>query len=172
MLPIGLGKPSKLPVKIVHKAYSLGTWYYNSVDDIIEENHKYRLEELEKILTRWKCRNLSLYGKATVIKSLATSKLNYTIASLATPQWFVDKAQSMIFEFLWDGKPPKIKNSVITNLVEKDHQKIKNSVITNLVENGGLRIPVIECIVKAQKAAWINRIIRNPNVAMTGHFEI
>ena len=90
VLPIGTHEElHALPVKIVHKAFSLGIWYYASVEDIIEENHKYRIEQLDKIFSRWKCRQLGLHGKATVIKTLAVSKLNYVISTLATPEWLL-----------------------------------------------------------------------------------
>ena len=119
VLPIGKCNLPKLPVKVVKKSYSLGTWFFSSVKDIIEENHKHRLEQLDCIFTRWKARKLSLYGKATIIKTLAVSKLIYTISSLTTPEWFVIKAQELIFDFLWNGKLPKVKNNVITNTIEK-----------------------------------------------------
>jgi hypothetical protein len=133
----------------VNEICSLGIWYYALVKDIIVQNHKFRIEELEKLFTRWRCRKLSLYGKATVIKTLAVSKLNHVIANLCTPEWFVKHVQKLIFDFLWDSKPPKIKNKVIINTVD----------------NGGLRIPEIETLVKAQKAAWIKRIVNNPQTA-------
>ena len=38
-------------------------------------------------------------------------------------------------------------------------------MIINTVDNGGLRIPEIETLVKAQKAAWIKRIVNNPQTA-------
>ena len=145
VLPLGNFDLQKVPVKVVEKAYSLGTWYFKSTKDIIIENHKYRIEELQKIFSRWKCRNLSLLGKATIIKSLAVSKLNYVISTLPTPQWFVERVQDLIFEFLWDGKPPKVKNTVVTNTFEK----------------GGLKIPDIDSVAKSQKIVWVRRIVQN-----------
>jgi exonuclease III len=148
VLPVGIHNDlHKCPVKVVQKSYSLGIWYFNKVDTIIVENHQIKLAELEKIFSKWKSHKLSLYGKSTVIKTLATSKLLYVISSLSTPQWYVEEAQKMIFKFLWDDKMPRIKNSVIINTPEK----------------GGLKIPDMECIVKSQKIAWVKRILKNPN---------
>ena len=55
----------------------------------------------------------------------------------------------MIFSFLWDGKPPKIKNNVITNTFE----------------NGGIQFPNIDLLVKAQKVSWVKRMLENCNAA-------
>jgi hypothetical protein len=148
VLPIGIHNDlHKFPVKVVQKSYSLGIWYFNNVDTIIAENHQIKLAELEKIFNKWKSHKLSLYGKTTVIKTLATSKLLYVISSLSTPKWYVEEAQKMIFKFLWDDKVPRIKNSVVINTPEK----------------GGLKIPNMECIVKSQKIAWVKRILKHPN---------
>ena len=138
-----------LPVKLVTEAHSLGICYTDNIDEIIYKNHLDKLEELEKTLNQWKCRKLTLLGKNTVIKTLIVPKINYLVASLITPEWFVNRVQELIFDFLWDGKPPKIKNNVITNTFE----------------NGGIQLPNIELLVKAQKVNWIKRILENSNSA-------
>jgi len=50
--------------------------------------------------------------------------------------------QKLMSDFLWDGKPPKIKNRVMIN----DYA------------DGGLKFPHFESYLKAQKASWICRI--------------
>ena len=75
--------------------------------------------------------------------------MNHLSSNTFTPEWFVTEVQSLIQHFLWDGKPPKIKNTVITNTIEK----------------GGLQFPNIDLIIRTQKLAWVRRMIENPNAA-------
>ena len=132
-------------IRTVKKTCSLGIWYFDNMAEIMHENHTDRLKNFSMTLNHWKARNLSLYGKTTVLKSVAFPKLTHVIANLATPEWFVHEVQNEIFNFLWDNKPPKIKNKVIINSVEK----------------GGLKIPHVDSFVKAQKAIWCKRMLLN-----------
>jgi len=75
--------------------------------------------------------------------------VNHLIANLSTPEWFVLKVKDLILKFLWDDNPPKIKNNVITNTIEK----------------GGVQFPNIELIVRSQKVAWIKRMLENREAA-------
>ena len=136
-------------VKIVEKSQSLGIVYFDNVETIISENYTAKYIELEKTLINWKKRKLTILGKNTVIKTLIVPKVNFIISNLTTPEWFVKEVQTLIQNFLWEDKPPKIKNKTITNTMEM----------------GGIRFPNIELLVKAQKVSWIKRIILNKNAA-------
>ena len=57
------------------------------------------------------------------------------LMNLPVPVFFVNEINSLMFKFLWDGKP----------------DKIKRSVIINKIEDGGIEIPHIESQIKAQK---------------------
>ena len=150
VLPIGNKQHlEKLPVKVVQKACSLGIWYFDKVQDIIKDNYNKKILEIEKTISNWKKRKLTLLGKNTVIKSLLVSKMHHLTSNTFTPEWFVIEMQSLIQNFLWDDKPPKIKNSVITNTPEK----------------GGIQFPNIDLIIKTQKLAWVKRILEHKNAA-------
>ena len=58
--------------------------------------------------------------KNIVIITLIVPKINYLVANLTIPEWFVVMVQSMINNFLWDGKLPKMKNKVITTHLKKE----------------------------------------------------
>ena len=130
---------------VKEKVYALGTWFYKDVSELTDVNLNCRLEMFLSVLKQWKCRNLTWYGKTTVIKSLALAKLNYCISTLEIPKWFTDKVQKSINDFLWDGKPPKIKYATAISAIE----------------NGGLRLPDIHTYVMAQKAIWGKRLFKN-----------
>ena len=125
------------------RIYSLGTWFYKDVNMSTQVNYEERWKKLEAALKRWKCRKLTWYGKITVIKSLALSLTNYAILALPTPDWFITKVQTAINDYLWDGKPPKIKFKACI----AEHS------------NGGIKLPDFKSVVLAQKAYWVMRIL-------------
>ncbi len=149
ILPLGHFDCINIPAKIVKSACSLGIRYFDNVDDIICENYKLKFEEIEVALNKWKQRKLTLLGKATVVKTLIVPKINHVIANISTPLWFVEHLQQKLFSFLWDDKPPKVKNTTIVNMPEK----------------GGLKFPDIDTMVKSQKLSWIKRMIENKDAA-------
>jgi hypothetical protein len=83
----------------------------------------------------WRQRDLTLKGKILILKSLAASKLIYVCSMIFVPEWFTTAVDKLFTEFLWDGKPAKIK---------------KKTIIAN-IESGGLKMPHIGSLVKALK---------------------
>ena len=67
----------------------------------------------EKTLNSWKRRNLTFYGKVNIVKSLGLSKLIYSASVLVIPEQLINEINSLIQNFIWDGKPTKIKKSTI-----------------------------------------------------------
>ena len=51
----------------------------------------------------------TLYGKATIIKSLGLANLTYLRSCLLDPDNFVKKMDTILYNFLWNRKPEKIK---------------------------------------------------------------
>ena len=127
---------------VKERVYALGTWFYKDMDTCVNINYESRFSSFKSILKTWRVRHLTFYGKITVIKSLALSKLNYCIMTMQTPLWFVNAVQEEINNFLWDDKPPKIKYKTVISSYEK----------------GGLKLTDIDCYVKAQKAIWVKRL--------------
>ena len=127
------------------RVYALGSWFYEDVKAGIMHTHKDKLKVMQETLKLWTKRKLTWIGKIAIIKSLGISKLNYTIASLETPEWFAVEAKEAILNFLWDGKPPRVKYKTLCDKVE----------------NGGLRMVDFDQYVMAQKANWIKRLLEN-----------
>ena len=100
-----------------------------------------KIEKLEKTLDNWKRRNLTLFGKVTIIKSLPISKIIYSASILNFDEEIIKKVNTLVFKFLWDGK-----------------DKIRRTIITNTLKNGGLNMINIKAQMNALKAAWIPRI--------------
>ncbi|KAL9962045.1 hypothetical protein ACROYT_G031110 [Oculina patagonica] len=104
-----------------------------------------KIRNMEKILNVWKCRKLTLIGRINIVKTLALSKLIFNASNLYVPPRVVDETNNLIFNFIWEGKPPKIKKATIIG--EKS--------------SGGLKMIDFSIMESALKIAWIPRIQQN-----------
>ena len=127
------------------KIYALGSWFYKDSQSSITHTFQSKLQMIAKIINIWSHRNLTWIGKIVIIKSLCISKINYAISTLETPDWFLKQVKELIEKFLWNGKPARVKNSVMQNDVEF----------------GGLRMTNLFCYNKAQKINWIKIFLLN-----------
>ena len=72
-----------------------------------------KILSLEKTLNTWKRRNLTLYEKINIVKTLGISKLIYSASVLPVPVHYIQEINKLIFDFIWAGKPPKIKRNTL-----------------------------------------------------------
>ena len=108
--------------------------------NILDINYAPVLQKVQGILNTWKKRDLSLIGKVTIINSMIASLLVHKMMVLETiPQEFVSKIETMISEFIWNGRKPKIPLRVL-----------------QLSKKGGLNLVNILNRDKALKCSWIN----------------
>ena len=76
----------------------------------MDSNFRKKIEEIEKLYNCWLYRNLSPFGKITVIKAMALSKLSHII--LVCPHLdenYLDQLTKLSFRFLWGNKPDRVK---------------------------------------------------------------
>jgi hypothetical protein len=134
-----------LGLKYVKGAKALGI-YFSYDERLMEENNfTEKLKELKVILGIWGQRDLSSLGRITIFKSLAFSKVIYQCSNLAVPDSVVKELNQIAFDFLWHGKPEKVK---------------RTAVIANY-EEGGLKMLDVECFVTAQKVMWVKRLLKD-----------
>ena len=129
----------------VESLYILGITL-TSIDfnNIWKVNYLARLEELKREFQKWKIRNLSLLGKITVIKSLALSKLIHLFLSLPDPPiQVIHEINTLLFKFIWNNGPDRIKRSVLTLEYAE----------------GGLRMVNLFQFIQALKVTWMRRLI-------------
>ena len=88
---------------------ALGIFFSYDINKTNELNFAEKIRNLEKTLNSWKRRNLTLYGKINIVKTFGLSKLIYNTSVLVIPENFVKEIDKLIFNFIWDGKPAKIK---------------------------------------------------------------
>ena len=86
-----------------------------SVDiDIPLINYTTLLNDITKILSKWR-RNLTPFGKITIVKTFVISSLNHLLSSITSPsKQFISQLNQLMYSFIWDDKPHKISKREIT----------------------------------------------------------
>ena len=122
--------------------YALGTSF--SYDEKLSDQRNFldKLAKLQKTLNFWSQRDISVYGRINIVKTLALSKVIFMFSSLETPPYFVEEVNRKIFYFVWNHKPAKIKKSTL----------IKSK------KEGGLEMKDFVIFDKALKLNWVNRL--------------
>ena len=121
---------------------ALGIYFSYNSDAANNLNFAEKIIKLENTLKSWKRRKLTLHGRIKIVKTLGLSKLIYNTSVLEIPVNYVKEINRISFEFIWEGKPPKIK---------------RKTIIAN-ISHGGLKMMDFELMDKALKIAWIKRI--------------
>ena len=106
-------------------------------------NFNLKLRKLQTNLDMWRARDLTLFGRVIIIKSLGLSQLVYSASNLNVPQEITPIIKTKVFNFLWKNKRDKIKRAGLY----QDREK------------GGIRMTDIETVVKALRLAWIPRLL-------------
>jgi len=99
-----------------------------------------------------------LLGKINIDKTLGLSKLIYNTSVPVIPEQLIKEINSLIFNFIWDKKPPKIKKSTI--IAQRKYGGLKMTDFNIL--NKALNVIWIPCIKSENIASW--KII--PNAAL------
>ena len=111
---------------------------------MIKENYVSKIKHLENMARIWGKRSLSPIGKITVIKIFMISAFNHLFSSLPNPnKRVIDHINNILYTFLWNNKP----------------NKIKSSIITKQVREGGLQMVNLNAFIEAQKATWVRRLL-------------
>ena len=108
-----------------------------------KDNFEKKFVALEKCLNVWSSRDLTLFGKITIIKSLALSKIIFISSVLSIPTGFADQVNKSLSNFIWNHKPPKIKRSTMIGRIK----------------DGRPSMPDFDIINKSLKAGWVKRLL-------------
>ena len=107
-------------------------------------NFAIKIQKLQTNLDIWKSRNLILFGKVLIIKSLGLSQLVYSASNLNVPIDLINDTRKKVFSFLWKNKKDKIKRECLYQEYGK----------------GGIRIPNLDLMLKALRLAWLPRLLK------------
>ena len=118
-------------------------------------NYKKRLKIIDDLLKSWKSRYLSLKGKVTVINSLALPKILYLASVIHTPNNVIKELQSLVLDFLWDGKPPKIAYKTRIQPIESGGGGGGGGG----GRGGGLKLCDVENKIMSVKVSWVKKLV-------------
>ena len=113
---------------------------------MIKENYTTKIQVLENLTNIWSKRSMTPLGKITVIKTFMISIFNHLFIALPNPnQAVVDYINNILYSFLWNKKPSKIKTTIVT----KQYCE------------GGLKMLNLNAFMGALKLKWIRRLLLN-----------
>ena len=75
---------------------------------MIRKTQDEKIFKLEKTLFSWKKRNLTFFGKITILKTLGLSPLIFSMQNTAMPEGKVELINKIVYSFLWK-KQERIK---------------------------------------------------------------
>ena len=93
----------------------LGIEFTVDLKNITDKNIRKKFTEITNELNKWSKRDLTPFGRITVLKTLVVSKIVNILISLPSPSLQVtNELDKLFYSFLWNGKPDQIKRSVAT----------------------------------------------------------
>ena len=123
----------------------LGIYFSYNKQFHYKNNFQRILANFKTTLSIWKTRNLTLYGKIHILRSLALSKLLYVCNKIQIPEGFINEVENDIKIFIWNGRKRKIKSSTL---------------IGDYCE-GGLRLSDFQSCIKANRVKWAIKLMTN-----------
>ena len=117
----------------------LGT--HSSYNEKLKEEKNF-LTDFQRVLKKWKMKNLTLQGKIVIFKTIALSKIVFQSFITTMPKYVVNKLEKMHKAFLWNNSTPKIKHETLCN----DYKA------------GGLKNVNIPNKIIALQCSWIRRL--------------
>ena len=145
-------------IKFVQEIKLLGLYFSNEKSARSnEKNWESKIEKLLHNLTLWSRRNLTLFGKVTIIKTFGLSQFIYIMKSIGLPKNILQKVNKILFSFIW-GKDFKSGNTV---------EKIKRKVICRDIELGGLNMIDINDMQATFYIKWALKLLTEKNQPWT-----
>lgn len=145
--PLRREKPNDSLINYIEdKVKVLGVWVGNV--DTVHLNWVPVVNKISKILGMWSSRDLTIKGKATIVNTLALSKV-WHLASVSVPPDFVcEQIQEAIHKFVWTSK---------TKLVNREMLSIP-------AQYGGVNCIDVRMKAKSLKVKWLLKITGDTNL--------
>ena len=115
---------------------TLRVWFSQNFDESLKLNYDEHLIKIETLLQNWKQRSLSWKGRIMIIKTLILFQETHLLSVVFTPSYILEKLDKILFKFLWQDKPARVK---------------RQTIIAETC-NGGLKMPDVFAFHSAQKA--------------------
>ena len=106
-------------------------------------NYHQTLQNIKRDIRKWSSRFLSPFGRITVVMTNILSKYIHLFSSLSRSDNFQNQLNQILFKFVWDGKPGKIKRITIC------HDYL----------DAGLKMINIKKFEQALKVNWVRKFL-------------
>lgn len=126
---------------------ALGTYVGINSAKCEELNWNDKIVSCQKVINSWNNRNLTFYGRVTVIKTLLIPKFIYLLQSTFVSKNIINELNTMCFKFLWNNKTEKNKRSIL----------IGNK------QDGGIEMPDMSIFAKTLKMKLIKMLCIDDN---------
>ena len=120
----------------------LGLHFSVNLDDMCKINYSKTIKIAEAEIIKWQPRNLTPIDKIAIIKTKILSKFIHLFFSVLITKCFLEKLNKIMFPFLRNKKP----------------DKIKCTTISTKYQNGGLNMVNIYNFEKCLKVSWMCRL--------------
>ena len=116
-------------------------------------NFEDKVDDIKQLLNRWTFRNLTVYARIQIVKSLGLSKLTHVVQVVPNPPAStIKELQKKINQFVWEGGMQK-KHVVNEGRSQQPHMK------------GGLAVPNVNDFWTSLKCTWIYRLAQASDTA-------
>ena len=123
---------------------TLGVHHGYNVDN--DKIWKDIIDRMKNCIQVWKSRKLSYKGKTIIVKNLLLSYCGFEIEMKGIPDKFKKEIETLLWDFIWEGKV----------------NQIKRDVCCLDIENGGMSMVNLDSYIDSRRIKFIYRIINEP----------
>ena len=145
LMPIGTmaqGALQNLGPRVVDMVKITGIHFGSDKEAVDEANFTPVINKTRAALNMCRTRNLTILGRAMVLKTMALSQVQYLANSIEVPPDVVKQLKKLYYRFLWKGQ-----------------DKMKRTRVAMKKELGGLNFPILDDLLAATKVQWLRRRI-------------
>jgi len=133
-------------IPITNDITILGVKIGQDMEQCIKTNYQSKLDKIATNFNMWSIRDLSLFGRSLITKSLGMSQLVYLMSMLPSPKSeYFNEVESKLFGFLWKRKKDRIERTTLQ---------------TDIV-NGGCNVTNVKMMNKSLKLVWLKRLVED-----------
>ena len=96
-----------------------GVTFTTDLNNMTDRNINKHMNKIRTEIESWKKRNLTPFGKVTLIKAIFISRIVHILAALPNPSEETVLTLQLIFNFLWNEKQNKIRKDIAYRPLDK-----------------------------------------------------
>ena len=82
-------------------------------------NWESKISKLQKLLDNWRKRKLTIFGRDTIVKSLALSQIAHVLMVDIIPDSVLKRINCLLYAFIWQTKVDKVKRDIMTKQLDR-----------------------------------------------------